>query len=224
MNSKRLMQVNRVIIGDKTRVIVSNKIDKKDALYEFYTDLEYKNQYLSDENLSYYVSFCDVVENEEETDKDQYLLHHALQENKKLCVSFRTHNSAEILNVFKDDRYVCSEPRNVKNDNRKDITVVRTGTLSDYYNINEILQWYIDNCRAYIDRELIRDMAAQQLSEIAFGKYIYRGVKYNYVMYFGGDEVLHTYGPAALVISGLLLGYPLESTKSVIESIFGAFI
>lgn len=45
----------------------------------------------------------------------------------------------------------------------------------------------------------------------------YKDTAYSPIILFEGDEVLRDYGAVGLMVSGLLFGYPLESTADLIN-------
>ena len=92
------VKIERNNDGQYTEVSVIS-MKEGTARYSFKTEDEYKSPYLSEENLSYYVARND------EDEEDDYLLHHALQERKKLCATFWTRNVETIVNAFDKEEY-----------------------------------------------------------------------------------------------------------------------
>lgn len=93
----------------------------------------YTSQYISWENASYIYA----EKGQEET--DEYLLNHALQEGKKLCVSFYTKNVKKIQQVFNDGEKYDLFVREATSSQHKGFSyvhVARKGCLADYYDID----------------------------------------------------------------------------------------
>ena len=214
---KHNTEIQRRTVGSQTEVCLKSNTSK--VVYCFETNKEFRSQFLSDENLSYY-----IAENDED-EEDDYLLYHALQENKKLCVSFFTRNASKIQDVFKDrEKYniAISPTWKIGYDV---VYVSRKGHLSDYFDLDEIDDWYSENGIS-INDGILEPMFEVEMIEVLSGEYIHPAlsVPYNIVIDFAGDDVLRTYGPEGLIISGLLLGYPLEATADLIKSRMEYFI
>lgn len=189
-----------------------------DVRYSFITKDEFTSQYLSEENLSYCVAEPD------EDEEDDYLLNHALQEDKKLCVTFWTKNYERICHAFSSERYNVTVS-DTWSEEYKTVYVARKGVLSDFYDLEQIDEFYQKN-EISINDGIFDQMFETEMIDILSGKYTHPalGIPYNIVIEFEGDDVLNRYGPEGIIIAGLLLGYPLEATADLIRRKLEYFI
>ena len=187
--------------------------------YRYNPEDEYISQYLSEENLSYYVA----EDNEDE--EDDYLLNHALQESRKLCATFWTKNADRICQVFNDTSRYNLFVSDAWMEGYKIVYVARKGKLSDYYNLEEIDAWY-DSRDIPVNCAIFDAMFETEMIDLLSGKYKNPALQTTYSVFisFEGDDVLRDYGPEGLIISGLLLGYPLEATADLIRQLGLYFI
>ena len=185
----------------------------KENIYKYKTDEEYKNKYLSVENLSYYVARND------EDEEDEYLLR-ALQEERKLCVSFYTRNYENILKMYPETDYNI-RCKDIGKDPFREVYVARKGCLSDYYNIDEIDEWYTMK-GINLNSRLFEDLCEVEMIDLIYGEYqtSYCVVDFSIKMNFDEfDDSLLAYQNEGVAVTGLLLGYPLESTANLIEAL-----
>ena len=193
--------------------VVTIKSEKVDSIqYRYMTSERYFNRYLNDQNLSYYNAHRD------EDEEDKYLLYRALQRDRKLCATFWTKNVDTIMEVFSDKTRYSSVVKDTDHKPYKMVYVARNGKLIDYYNMNDIIHKY-SMMNISLRQEILLPMCEEEMINILSGKYTHPwlSVPYNVVMRFDGDKVIQEYGPEGLVVSGLLLGYPLESTADLIK-------
>lgn len=176
----------------------------------------YNTQYLSWENARY--MYADARKEE----ADEYLLYRALQEEKKLCASFYTKNEESIVGVFDEDKYDIYV-RKLKSEIHKGFSIVcvtRKGCLADYFDIELIEDIYNEN---YIATGVLGCMENEPLINFFNGKCKLSGVEFDTYIDTGNpeeDAVLKAFGPSALIITGLLYGYPIESTLRIATRIF----
>ena len=173
----------------------------------------YISQYISWENASYIYA----EKGQEET--DHYLLKHALQEGKKLCVSFYTKDVQKISRVFNDGEKYDVFVREATSDEHKGFSyvhVARKGCLADYYDIDWIDDIYQNegNRTGYLialeNTPLIDFFNGNcKSSEVEFSTYMDTSNPIE-------DNVLKEFGPSALIITGLLYGYPIETTMKAL--------
>lgn len=83
--------------------------------------------------------------------------------------------------------------------------VCRKGSLSDYFNLNEVLDYY-ERLGVLID-DTIRS-TVQKLASIEISKFATKDAPFDYS---------EAYDTASLIVTGLLFGYPIESTASIIQ-------
>lgn len=181
--------------------------------YTFKTAEEYINNYLSEENLSYYVARND------EDEEDDYLLH-ALQNQKKLCVTFYTRNYRHILDMYsEEDEYKIFYKLGF--DEFWEVGVSRKGCLSDYYNIDEIEKWYAKYGIKF-DLKLFKELCEAEMIELLSGRFQSANSikRFSYKMDFEEfNAPLLAYQNEGIAVTGLLLGYPLESSKHLIKTL-----
>ena len=126
---KQGVSVDKKTSSESTQVHLQSP--SYDVRYSFITKDEFTSQYLSEENLSYCVAEPD------EDEEDDYLLNHALQEDKKLCVTFWTKNYGRICHAFSSERYSVTVS-DTWSEEYKTVYVARKGVLSDFYDLEQI--------------------------------------------------------------------------------------
>ena len=203
----------------KSRGIVTIVSPLTNVSYHYNPDDQYISQYLSEENLSYY-----VAENNED-EEDEYLLNHALQESRKLCATFWTKNAEQICRVFNDSSRYNLFVGDTWKEEYKLVYVARKGKLSDYFDLEEIDAWY-GSRNIPVNCAIFDPMFETEMIDLLSGKYKNPALQTTYSIFimFEGDDVLRDYGPEGLIISGLLLGYPLEATADLIHQLSLYFI
>jgi len=197
--------------NDYTRVEILRR-DGGKTVYRYKTQDEYIAPFLSVENLRYYVSLNDTDE------EDDYLLYHALQEEKKVAASFWTRNEKLIRDVFSDHHLYDVVSKNTWKEDFKTVFVARKGCLEDYFDIDSIIEWY-DKHIAFYNEGVFELMCGEEIINVLTGGFCHplKSTMYSPFIRFEGDEVLRDFGAAGLMVSGLLFGYPLESTADLIN-------
>ena len=191
---------------------------KEECNYSYFQGKEYKHPLLSTENLSYSVTEND----EDEEDDDGYLLG-SVKANKKICATFWTSHPEKIVEAYSGSDLYCHEILNTWKEEYKNVVIAKNGTMRDFYDLDEILDWYTANNQININESIIEQAFDTPIIDIAVGRFSPLG-PYNYVMDFNSPDVtLQKYKAAGLVISGLLLGYPLEATNDLIKSLWAWF-
>ena len=198
---------------DYTHVEIIRR-DGGKTVYSYKTRDGYSTQFLSVENLRYSVARNDIDE------EDDYLLYHAMQEDKKVACSFWTRNEQLIFHVFSDPNRYNVVSKDTWKKGFKNVYVARKGCLSDFFDIEEISEWY-DEMRIWHNEEVFCSMCEAEIITLLAGgfKLSFMDCYYSPVIDFEGDDVLLYFGAAGLMISGLLFGYPLESTVELIGSL-----
>jgi len=199
-----LLETNKGIVFEKTttktrcKVNVKNKdSDHIHMTYRFNKDVTpISSPFISWENLN-----CCGGWNYDES----YLLT-AVQEGKKLCsgIYFNTQKELDDYKKSLSDEYIhfCRPP--MVNGPRTVfyIDVARDGAVCDFTNPNEVMNTYdMLGIRNY-DRELLSELMALPLYDCIEGE------KFDY----GTPR-----SPEEYIITGLMLGYPLESTAWLLE-------
>lgn len=181
--------------------------------YRYKTQDEFIADYLSVENLRYYIALNDVDE------EDDYLLYHALQENKKVSCSFWTRNEQLIRDTFQDQTRYCVASKDAWKKGFKTVYVARRGCLKDYFDTEEISDWY-DARGINYNYGVYENMCDTEIITVLSGGFSHpsKSTIYTPIMDIAGDRVLWDFGAAGLMVSGLLFGYPLESTADLIRS------
>ena len=95
----------------------------------------------------------------------------------------------------------------------------------DYFNIEEIIDWY-ERQGITIEDAILERLFDVEMIELCSGE---SGLnilqsKYNPIISFEGDGVTRDYQAEGLAASGLLFGFPLESTASLINRIRHLFL
>lgn len=196
-----------------TRVEIMGRDGGKTA-YSYKTRDGYFTQFLSVENLRYYVARNDIDE------EDDYLLYHAMQEDKRVACSFWTRNEQLIFQVFSDPNRYNVVSKDTWKKGFKNVYVARKGCLRDFFDIEEISDWY-DEMRIWHDEEVFCSMCEAEIITLLTSefKHPFMDCYYSPVIDFEGDDVLLYFGATSLMVSGLLFGYPLESTVDLIGSL-----
>lgn len=174
----------------------------------------FEHPFLSWDNLSY---FCDEPDEE---GLDDYLLNHALQEGKKTSISVVTKKADEIKEVFGKEYLIHEIP--FENGFSR-VYVCRKGSLIDYFDEDALYEYY-DQSGVHFNDGVLTILLNTPMIDIASGKINFRNnVVYSPIMRMdGSDGISVTYGGAAGLVSGLLFGYPVESSISMIENnVFG---
>jgi len=200
-----LLETNKGIIFEKTetknrcRVAVRDKEHGAMIMdYRFKKiDKTYNSPYISWDNLN----CCGGWSFDE-----SYLLT-AVQKGKKLCAGITFYDESELNGYISDLpdnlEHFCHKPDQRHTCCIYNIDVVANGSLKDYYSFQDICDMY-DNLgiSANFNKRLLKDL---------FDVPLY---------YFINDETFE-YANAVkseeLIVTGLMLGYPIESTAWLIE-------
>jgi len=172
-------------------------------IYRFNNVPFFESPYMSWENLN----CCNGWSYDE-----SYLLT-AVQEGKKLCAGI-TFNDAESVREYCDnlsDEYLFYEyePRKNAIGYWYSVDVFRKGCLSDYYSIDDVLAAYEKHDALYlVDNDMVKNIASRPILDLINGSVEFDYGKYSY------GQAIYT---EDTIITGLLLGYPLESTASLIN-------
>ncbi|MCC8028725.1 MAG: hypothetical protein LIO75_02830 [Lachnospiraceae bacterium] len=127
----------------------------------------------------------------------------AVQNGKKLAATIYPDSADDYLRILAEvgDTYYCF-PYHVQ-EYAFMLYISRKGTLGDYFDLDEILEIY-ESCDVHLARDKMLDYFGRELS------------------WFGREEEcpieLHNcLGDEELAVTGLLFGYPLESTVALIR-------
>jgi hypothetical protein len=131
---------------------------------------------------------------------DQYL-NTAVQNGKKLCAGLilKSSDEAKYLLENKDINFYSD----FKND-RYYLEIARKGCLKDYYNIQEVLNLYKLHGIYNLNMKRIEELCSAEMISLMKDNNPYN---YDYANPFEIED---------LIITGLLLGYPIESTIAII--------
>ena len=176
----------------------------------------FSSQYLSWENASY----AYAEKGKEEI--NDYLLYRALQEDRKLCVSFYTKDAARIKKVFSDRQNYDYFEKTVKSEEHRGFSyvfVTKKRCLNAYYNMEKIEDIY--------QREAFsvnRLMNFEDIPLINFfnGKLVDSCYGVEFDTYLDtenpeSDKVLNAFGrEETIIVTGLLYGYPIEMTMAML--------
>ncbi len=127
----------------------------------------------------------------------------SVQNGKKLAATIYPESAGDYMNILAEvgDTFYCF-PYHVR-EYEFMLYISRKGTLSDYFDMDVILEIY-ESCEVSLDRARMHDYFSRELS------------------WFGNEEQcpieLHNcIGEEELAVTGLLFGYPVESTIALIR-------
>ncbi|MCD8134362.1 MAG: hypothetical protein LUE19_11020 [Clostridiales bacterium] len=130
-------------------------------------------------------------------------MNESVQNGKKLAATIYPESGDDYMRILAEvgDTFYCY-PYHVQ-EYEFMLYISRKGTLGDYFDLEEILAVY-DSCEVHLDREKMLDFFGRELS------------------WFGHEEEcpieLHNcLGEEELAVTGLLFGYPVESTVALIR-------
>jgi len=199
-----LLETNRGIVFEKTSTKNRCKVNVKNKdgsyihmTYRFNNGVEpISSQYISWENLNCCGGW---------TFDKSYLLT-AVQNGKKLCAGI-TFNSEEELGKYKNSLsneydFFCDPPMHNGPYTTYYIDVIRRGAIGDFINIDEILETYVKLGITSFDKELLSEFFEMPLYYCISGE----------TLDYSRPRMMEEY-----IITGLILGYPLESTAWLIE-------
>lgn len=154
----------------------------------------FKSPYISWENLNYCGGWA--------CGNESYL-YNAVQNGTKLFASIVHHKDEHFES---SDEIVVNTKPHKRIADHCETTISRKGTLSDYYDLVAVAKHY--------KRLGFRFTTEEMVNFLHWGHHVDISV-------FGTDEAPFEYWNAKtleeLIFTGLLLGYPLESTASIIE-------
>lgn len=181
--------------------------------YTFKTDEEYINNYLSEENLSYYVARND------EDEEDNYLLN-ALQNQKKLCVTFYTRNYRHILDMYSEEEYNTYCKKSI-DEVFGEVYAARKGCISNYFDVGDIAEWYAKYGIKF-DLALFEELCNAEMIDLLSGRFRSSKCFINFchkMNFERFNDPLLAYQNEGIAVTGLLLGYPLESSRYLIKTL-----
>lgn len=130
-------------------------------------------------------------------------MNHAVQNGKKLAATIYPESAQAYMQILAEvgDDYYCY-PYHTREYNYL-LYISKKGTLADYFDLERVMQVY-EACEVSLDRAKMQDYFSRELS------------------WFGNEELcpiqLHDcIGEEELAVTGLLLGYPIESTIALIR-------
>ena len=130
-------------------------------------------------------------------------LNYAVQNGKKLAATIYPNSASDYMQMLSSvgDEYYCY-PYHTR-EYAYMLYISRKGRLADYFELNKIMDIYTA-CGIDLNREKMQDYFEKELS------------------WFGNEEVcpiqLHDcLGEEELAVTGLVLGYPIESTVALIK-------
>lgn len=137
---------------------------------------------------------------------DKSYLLTAVQEDKKLCAGIvmgdENEYRAYVKTITDDYPYFC--PPLMRNGSHifYSVDVTRKGCISDYIDLRKVRQLYAELGITSLDFEKISEYASAQMINLLDGT-----VDFDYANPSGREE---------FAVTGLLLGYPLESTAAIL--------
>lgn len=210
----------------KNRSVVKNRFIE----YRFNNVPEYKHQYLSWANLALCGGFA--VKDMQKT------IYEAVVNNRKLVGELDLFGSnEEIPSII--EKYTGSLPDGIycpsltiwpesinRATNKHHLRVWLTrseGALADYFNFEEVRDQYLrlvnPETKEYM-YEMLED--AHEYFNIPLKELVWAGSQNSHLLYNGGYlpyeySIINSVLPSQTIITGLLFGYPIESTASLLE-------
>ena len=137
---------------------------------------------------------------------DKSYLLTAVQEGRKLCSGMIMYDEIVAKNYIESlsDEYLhfCSPPTHNGPQTRYHIDVTRKGSIDDYIEMESVQRTYSALELDFLDFGYIRRYASEQMIHLLDGT-----IPFDYANPVGSEQ--H-------VVTGLLLGYPLESTAAIL--------
>lgn len=130
-------------------------------------------------------------------------MNHAVQNGKKIAATIYPNDAGEYMRIIGElsEDYYCYpyHPREYQ----YLLYISRKGTLNEYFDLEKILKVY-DSCGIRLDQRKMEDYFSKELS------------------FFGNEEecqiqIHDCIGQEELAVTGLLFGYPVESTIALIH-------
>lgn len=188
----------KVTTKNRCRVTVKNKDGSHNHMtYRFNKDVEpISSQYISWENLN----CCGGWPYD-----SSYLLT-AVQEGKKLCAGINFDSEKELKdyedNLSDDYVHFCKPPMSNGPYTTYYVDVARDGAICDFFNTDEILRVYRELGITNFNKGLLSEFFTLPVW------YIINGETFDY---------RQPHRPEEYILTGLMLGYPLESTAWLLE-------
>ncbi len=130
-------------------------------------------------------------------------MNRAVQNGKKVAATIYPESNMDYMQILKEvgDDYYCYPYH--PDEYIYLLYISRKGTLADYFDLDEILRVYT-SCDVHLDEDKMREFFERELS------------------WFGNEDIcpirLHNcLGEEELAVTGLLFGYPVESTVALIR-------
>jgi hypothetical protein len=137
---------------------------------------------------------------------DKSYLLTAVQEGKKLCAGITTTDEnafrAYFASLSDEYPYFCPPPTRNGPHTFYHIEVTRQGSIADYIDISAARETYSALGIDFLDFKIISEYATKPMIQLLDGT-----VDFNYANPKGNEQ---------LAVTGLLLGYPLESTAALL--------
>ena len=187
-NSKGI-KIVRVDYKNRTKVSVLGFDGSPIRTYRFNNVPEYKHPYLSWENLDHCGGWAS---------DDSYLLS-AVQDGKKPAAQYAVINEP-VPNVKSDkdtETYYMSEPF-YNEGTRNQVYIARTCSLKDLFDVDSVIDAYEKQDVIISKEKLMPYMERPIMDLMKEGFFIYT------------DSAIE------IIITGLMLGYPIESTASIL--------
>lgn len=174
---------------------------------EFIVTNEYVHPYLHWENLVFY---------DEKWEESDAYLHTALDNKLKLCVSIITKDKERVEKELQgyNPKVICEE------EGLYQIVACREGCLADYFDVDEIIDWYEEHGIYVYNLEKYFYI---NMHDLMTGKYIEGDTNFRFTVAFTKNDFVWQYGRTGFIVIGLLLGYPLEATYNLLKKIDDIF-
>jgi len=193
----------------RRKVVVRNKNDKN-IIFRTYrfniTDTSIESPYISWENLNQ----CNGWSACKEYSKS------AVQKGKKLCATISFDNLNELEHYANNLPDTCDCYWIERDGYRRKFFyawIYRKGCLSDFYCINEILKHYKKH-DIYLNESNLKKLMATNISVLIKCDFTY--IANNHPPYDRVYDVVNPLFEEEIAATGLLFGYPIESTASLI--------
>jgi len=205
MKKEIVFESNRGVVFELTTYTAKRKLAVKNKdgsythmTYHFNNKDFFRSEYISWENLN----CCNGWSHDKE------YLFTAVQDGKKLCAGI-TFDSVKEMNIYLEtlgSDYLFYQHAPVKNGPYSwyNVDIVRKGCIADYIDIHAVLEAY-KNHIDYIDENVIKQYLTRPIIELVDGSACF--------------DYANTKNDNELVVTGLLLGYPIETTASLINSL-----
>jgi hypothetical protein len=189
--------------NNRCKVAVKHKSGSTSMTYRFRDVPGLDSQYVGWDNLN----CCDGWV------YDESYLHTAVQLGKKLYAGFSFSRKTDVEETISDLQNGLpedcvlgqEEPSEHANENFTNYFICKTGTIADYISLDEVFAAY-DRLGVVIDGGAVNRIT--ELCHVPLPQFAGNSAPFQYGYAHNGVE---------LVVTGLLLGYPLETTAYLIE-------